>query len=78
MTIKVVFVKSEEGYAVFVPSMPGCVTQGETMAEAKKNLLDAIKSLAEVREEDLLAEFADNEEVSVETVEYELSELIHA
>ncbi|MEM9754283.1 MAG: type II toxin-antitoxin system HicB family antitoxin [Planctomycetota bacterium] len=78
MSIKVFFVKSDEGYAVFVPSMPGCLTQGETLAEAKKNLHDAIQTLAEVREEDLLAELAGEAAGDIETVEYELSELVPA
>ena len=30
------------GYAVHVPSLPGCHTQGETVAEALANAKDAI------------------------------------
>ncbi|MFA5795491.1 MAG: type II toxin-antitoxin system HicB family antitoxin [Candidatus Brocadiia bacterium] len=32
----------EGGYTVIVPTLPGCVTYGKTMAEAKKMAKDAI------------------------------------
>ena len=32
----------EGGYTVLVPSLPGCITFGETIEEAKKMALDAI------------------------------------
>jgi predicted RNase H-like HicB family nuclease len=43
--------KSEEGYAVWCPSLPGCASQGETREEALANIQDAIKSYLEVLEE---------------------------
>ncbi len=33
----------EGGFTVFVPSMPGCVSQGETEEEALENIVDAIQ-----------------------------------
>ena len=33
----------EGGYTVIVPSLPGCVTYGKTVEEAKKMAADAIK-----------------------------------
>ena len=33
----------EGGYTVIVPSLPGCVTYGKTVEEAKKMITDAIK-----------------------------------
>lgn len=33
----------EGGYTVIVPSLPGCVTYGKTMAEAMEMAKDAIK-----------------------------------
>ena len=33
----------EGGYTVLVPSLPGCVTYGETILEAKEMAKDAIK-----------------------------------
>ena len=34
----------EGGYTVFVPSLPGCITYGETVQEAKAMAEDAIKA----------------------------------
>jgi predicted RNase H-like HicB family nuclease len=42
MKYKVVLQHSEEGYAVSVPALPGCHSQGETEAEALENIQDAI------------------------------------
>lgn len=40
----VVFEPAEEGgYTVFVPMLPGCVTEGDTFEEATENVKDAIK-----------------------------------
>ena len=42
--------KSEEGYSVWVPGLPGCASQGDTEAEALDNIRDAIAEyLAAVR-----------------------------
>lgn len=32
----------EGGYTAFVPSLPGCISYGETLVEAKKMISDAI------------------------------------
>jgi len=37
----------EGGYTVIVPSLPGCITYGETLEEAKKMAKDAIKAYLE-------------------------------
>ena len=34
----------EGGYTVMVPSLPGCITYGEDIQEAKKMAQDAIKA----------------------------------
>jgi predicted RNase H-like HicB family nuclease len=33
----------EGGYTVIVPTLPGCITYGKTLAEARKMARDAIK-----------------------------------
>lgn len=43
MNYKVVLQKSEEGYSVSCPGLPGCWSQGETEAEALTNIQDAIQ-----------------------------------
>ena len=51
MKYKVVLHESEEGFAVSCPGLPGCWSQGETEAEAIKNIQDAIREyLAAVEE----------------------------
>lgn len=40
---KVRLKKTDEGYAVWVPGLPGCCSQGDTEAEALENIKDAIK-----------------------------------
>ena len=43
--------KTEEGYAVWCPSLPGCASQGTTKAEAIDNIQDAIIAYLEVAKE---------------------------
>ena len=43
MRYKVVLQKSEEGYSVSCPGLPGCWSQGATEPEALKNIQDAIR-----------------------------------
>jgi predicted RNase H-like HicB family nuclease len=51
MNYKVVLQKSEEGYSVSCPGLPGCWSQGETEQEALANIKDAISEyLAVVNE----------------------------
>lgn len=43
--------KTDEGYAVWCPGLPGCWSQGMTEAEALENIADAITTyLATVEE----------------------------
>jgi predicted RNase H-like HicB family nuclease len=51
MIYKVVLNKSEEGYSVSCPGLPGCWSQGATEEEALENIRDAIQEyLAVVNE----------------------------
>ena len=43
MRYKVVVEESEEGFAVSVPGLPGCHSQGATEPEALENIADAIR-----------------------------------
>jgi predicted RNase H-like HicB family nuclease len=51
MRYKVELIKSEEGYAVGCPDLPGCWSQGETEEEALTNIREAIKDYVEVTAE---------------------------
>jgi predicted RNase H-like HicB family nuclease len=42
----------EGGYTVEVPSLPGCISQGETIDEAVANIKEAIELYLEVLVED--------------------------
>ena len=47
-SFSVIFEPAEEGgYTVIVPSLPGCVTEGDTLEEAKLMAIDAIKAYCE-------------------------------
>lgn len=63
MKYKIALKKSDEGYSVSIPGLPGCWSQGETEAEAISNIeialreylsvVDELLEDAEVREIDL-------------------------
>jgi predicted RNase H-like HicB family nuclease len=42
-TYPVVLIKSDEGYAVECPALPGCWSQGNTEVEALQNIREAIR-----------------------------------
>jgi predicted RNase H-like HicB family nuclease len=48
---KVNIKKTDEGYAVWVPGLPGCWSQGRTEEEALENIRDAIQTYLETVEE---------------------------
>jgi len=53
MKYRVALHKSEEGYSVSVPGLPGCGSQGATEEEALENIKAAIAEYLEVVEENL-------------------------
>ncbi len=58
----------EGGWTVLVPSLPGCVSQGETEQEALENIVDAIRLYLEsIRERNLAVLDVKEAEVEVET-----------
>jgi predicted RNase H-like HicB family nuclease len=48
MKYTVVIEESDEGFAVSVPGLPGCHSQGSSEAEALANIADAIREYLEV------------------------------
>jgi predicted RNase H-like HicB family nuclease len=42
-TYPVVLIRSDEGYAVECPALPGCWSQGATEVEALQNIREAIR-----------------------------------
>ncbi len=62
MKLKVVLEKSEEGgYTVFVPSLPGCISEGDTREQAVANIKEAIELYLEPVEDD--SDFAPTAEI---------------
>jgi predicted RNase H-like HicB family nuclease len=47
MKYKVNLVKTDEGYSISVPGLPGCWSQGQTEDEALENIKDAIQAYLE-------------------------------
>jgi predicted RNase H-like HicB family nuclease len=48
MKYKVNLKKTEEGYAIWVPGLPGCWSQGKSEDDALENIKDAIEAYLEV------------------------------
>ena len=57
MKLKVVLEPSSEGgYTVYVPSLPGCISEGDTLEEALTNIQEAIELYLEPVEDDWIVE----------------------
>lgn len=65
MKYTVLIEESDEGFAVSVPGLPGCHSQGQTEAEALANAADAIREYLDVVAELPLAAGARRAEVEV-------------
>jgi predicted RNase H-like HicB family nuclease len=65
-----IFEHGEDGWWVATcPEVPGAITQGETIEEARVNLKDAIELVLEVMREDAERELEGKEGVIRETLE---------
>lgn len=63
MDIKIVLEEQEEGgYTVYVPSLSGCISQGETKEEAVDNIKEAIMLYLDADDNEIISY---NGEVSV-------------
>ena len=55
MKLKIILESSEDGgYTVYVPSLPGCISEGETREDALKNIKEAIDLYLEPVPDDLV------------------------
>jgi predicted RNase H-like HicB family nuclease len=52
MTYPIALRKTEEGYSVSCPELPGCCSQGATEKEALENIRSAIQEYLAAREEE--------------------------
>ena len=53
MKYRIALHKSEEGFSVSVPGLPGCWSQGATEQEAVENIRDAIREYLSVVDDQL-------------------------
>lgn len=68
MKIQIVLEEQEEGgYTVYVPSLQGCVSQGETLEEALKNIKEAIQLYLEPNENEMII-YTDNTKTKTITI----------
>ncbi len=66
MRVKVVLEPSNEGgYTVHIPSLPGCISEGETVEEALTNIREAIELYLAPVEDDWVVD----ENVAVQEIE---------
>ena len=66
MKLTVVLESSDEGgFTVYVPSLPGCVSEGQSESEALQNIRKAIELYIESVDDDLAGEAKDVREIVV-------------
>lgn len=65
MRYRIALHKSDEGYSVSVPGLPGCWSQGATENEALENIKDAIREYLSVVNDQLRGEEIREIEVAV-------------
>lgn len=66
MKFPIIIYQDEDGmFIAECPSIPGCVSQGQTREEAERNIQEAIKECLKVRAEKGLPPTVDIEEVEV-------------
>jgi len=54
MKLKVILEPNDDGgYTVYVPALPGCLSEGDTKEEALKNIREAIELYLEPVEDDM-------------------------
>ncbi len=65
MRYRIALHRSEEGFSVSVPGLPGCWSQGATEAEAIENIKDAIREYLAVVDDQLRGAEARDIDVAV-------------
>ena len=59
----------EGGYSVICPAIPGCVSQGDSLAEALQNAREAITLCLEIRRQDHLPPVVETPEIIAREIE---------
>jgi predicted RNase H-like HicB family nuclease len=64
--LRIMYEPSDEGgYTAYVPALPGCISEGGTLEDARRNIREAIELYLEPVEDEPLAEGVVVEEVAV-------------
>ena len=53
-TFKIILEKESSGFSVYIPALPGCCTEAETIEECMANAKEAIQLYIETMKEDHL------------------------
>ena len=76
MKFKVVLYQTAEGFAVFCPSLPGCVSQGNTRDEALENIREGIREFLEAiweeTNQEIANDLAEHEDLAIAIAEVEV------
>ncbi len=55
MKLKIVFEPSDDGgFTVYVPSLPGCISEGENKEEAEANIKEAIELYLDTVDDEMI------------------------
>ncbi|MBL7684634.1 MAG: type II toxin-antitoxin system HicB family antitoxin [Deltaproteobacteria bacterium] len=67
MKLKVVLEPSSDGgYTIYVPALPGCISEGDTREEALKNIQEAVSLYLEsVEDDETFSDTAEQFEIAV-------------
>ena len=66
MRLKIVFQPSDEGgFSVYVPALPGCISEGDSLDEARSNIREAIECHLDAPTPPILPDEAQVQEVEV-------------
>lgn len=65
MVLNAIIEKDKFGYFAYVPSLEGCISQGDTFEEALKNIKEAISLYIESLEADTIKEIISKNSVIV-------------
>jgi predicted RNase H-like HicB family nuclease len=66
MRLKVLYEPCDDGgYTATVPALPGCISEGDTLDEARRNIREAIELYLEPLDEPVAPEGGLVEEISV-------------
>ncbi len=76
MKFKVVLYETEEGFSVFCPGLPGCLSEGDSKEEALENIQEGIREFLEViweeTNQEIAKDLAEHEDLSVSMAEVDV------